>query len=205
MKQNALCWNRRPFPTFNVAPQSLRGQVRLFVRPKRNRANTCIWLAGLITWGSHEEKHRDIFCLFFLIISSLSAQNAPWEKTAGPPGLEVTVVYETNNILYAGTATQGVYRSTDNGISWIAANGGIELTQVHDLIASGGNLLAATSSKSFICPGANNVFKSTDNGSTWSPTSGLSAHIVTSFAIKGSFVYAGFAAISGSGIFRSSR
>ena len=118
--------------------------------------------------------------------------------------MEVTVIYETNNILYAGTATQGVYKSTDNGLNWVAANSGIELTEVHDLIASGGNLLAATSSKSFICPGANNVFKSTDNGGTWSPTSGLSAQIVNSFAIKGSFVYAVFANLSASGVFRSS-
>jgi hypothetical protein len=33
------------------------------------------------------------------------AGEEPWEKTAGPPGLEVTVIYETNKIVYAGTAT----------------------------------------------------------------------------------------------------
>lgn len=131
------------------------------------------------------------------------AGEEPWEKTKGPPGLSVTVIYKSNGTVFAGTATQGVYKSIDDGITWVAANTGIELTQVHDLIASGGNLLAATSSKSFICPAANNVFKSTDNGNTWTPTSGLSAQIVNSFALKGSFVYAGFASISGSGIFRS--
>ncbi len=135
---------------------------------------------------------------------TVRAGEALWEKTAGPPGLQVTVIYKANNIVYAGTATQGVYKSTDDGMSWVAANSGIELTQVHDLIAAGGNLLAATSSKSFICPGANNVFKSTDNGNTWSPTSGLSSQIVNSFALKGSFVYAVFANLSASGVFRSS-
>jgi len=144
-----------------------------------------------------------VLCLFFLTVFSLSAQQL-WEKTAGPPGIEVSVIYETNNIVYAGTKTQGIYKSTDNGLNWVAANAGIELTLIHDLIASGGNLLAAVSGRSSACPGSNNVFKSTDNGATWSPTSGLSGKIVNSFAIKGSFVYAGFSAISGSGLWRSS-
>jgi photosystem II stability/assembly factor-like uncharacterized protein len=145
-----------------------------------------------------------VFCLSFLVISPLSAQHAPWEKTAGPPGLEVNVIYKANSVVYAGTKTQGVYKSTDEGLNWTAANSGIELTMIHDLIASGGNLLAAVSGRSSACPGANNVFKSTDNGTTWSLTSGLSGKIVNSFAMKGSFVYAGFSAISGSGLWRSS-
>jgi photosystem II stability/assembly factor-like uncharacterized protein len=129
---------------------------------------------------------------------------APWEKTAGPPGLKVNVIYETNNIVYAGTDTQGVYKSTDDGLSWVAANSGLELTVANDLIASGGNLLVAASSRSSACPSSNNVFKSTDNGVTWSPTSGLSGQIVRSFASKGGFVYAVFANLSASGVFRSS-
>ena len=28
-----------------------------------------------------------------------------WEKTAGPPGLQVNVIYEVNNTVYAGTET----------------------------------------------------------------------------------------------------
>jgi photosystem II stability/assembly factor-like uncharacterized protein len=146
--------------------------------------------------------------MFLLLGNGRTARagEGPWERTAGPPGLEVEVIYEANNIVYAGTATQGVYKSTDNGLSWVAANSGLELIKVHDLIASGGNLLVAASSRSFMCPSSNNVFKSTDNGITWSTTSGLSGQIVDSFAIKGSFVYAGFWANSGfsSGIARSS-
>src|SRR5438477_3904785 len=83
---------------------------------------------------------------------------APWGKTAGPPGIEVKVIYRMNNIVYAGTETLGVYRSTDNGLNWVAANQGIERTSVHDIIASGGNLLAATAASN--CPTSLNVFKS---------------------------------------------
>jgi photosystem II stability/assembly factor-like uncharacterized protein len=141
------------------------------------------------------------FSLLFLLISSLSAQHAPWEKTAGPPGLTVEVIYKVNNIVYAGTDTQGIYKSTDDGLSWSAANNGIERASIRDIIVSGGNLLAASSST---CSNFNNVFKSTDNGETWSGTTGLAGRIVHSFAIKNSSVWATFAALPNeSGIARS--
>src|SRR5215813_8068868 len=62
---------------------------------------------------------------------------APWEKTAGPPGVTTNVIFEANNIVYAGTETQGVYKSTDNGLNWVAANAGIERTSINDMIVSG--------------------------------------------------------------------
>ena len=68
------------------------------------------------------------FWVSLLTLAQLTAQEAPWEKTAGPPGVEVRVIYKANNIFYAGTATLGVYRSTDNGMSWSPANHGIERT-----------------------------------------------------------------------------
>src|ERR1700693_3731123 len=71
-----------------------------------------------------------VLCLLFLTISQLSGQHAPWENTAGPPGVEVRVIYEANSIVYAGTETQGVYKSTDNGLNWITANHGIERPSV---------------------------------------------------------------------------
>jgi photosystem II stability/assembly factor-like uncharacterized protein len=141
------------------------------------------------------------FYLLLLLPSSLSAQHGPWEKTAGPPGIQTNVIFEANNIVYAGTETQGVYRSNDNGISWVAANTGIERASISDIIASGPNLLAAAKSS---CPIYLNIFKSTDNGATWSGTSGLAGNVVHSFAIKDSSVWATFAALPNeSGIARS--
>ena len=126
---------------------------------------------------------------------------APWEKTAGPPGIRTNVIFEANNIVYAGTETQGVYKSTDNGLSWVAANAGIERTSISDMIVSGANLLAAVKAD---CPTALNIFKSTDNGATWTGTAGLAGNIVNSLAIKGSIVWAFFSALpNDSGIARS--
>ncbi len=125
----------------------------------------------------------------------------PWEKTAGPPGIRTNVIFKANNIVYAGTETQGVYKSTDNGSNWVAANTGIERASINDIVASGPNLLAAAKSS---CPIYLNIFKSTDNGATWSGTSGLQNKIINSFAIKGSVVWAFFFALpNDSGVARS--
>jgi photosystem II stability/assembly factor-like uncharacterized protein len=126
---------------------------------------------------------------------------ALWEKTAGPPGIVTNVIFEANNVVYAGTETQGIYKSTDNGLSWVPANAGIERTSISDITASGPNLLAAVKSR---CPTFLNIFKSTDNGETWSGTTGLAGNVVHSFAIKGSSVWAFFSALpNNSGIARS--
>src|SRR5437868_14322103 len=37
---------------------------------------------------------------------------APWEKTGGPPGLTVNVIYKASNVVYAGTDTQGIDRKS---------------------------------------------------------------------------------------------
>jgi photosystem II stability/assembly factor-like uncharacterized protein len=126
---------------------------------------------------------------------------APWEKTAGPPGITTNVIFKASNIVYAGTETQGVYKSTDNGLSWVVANAGIERTSISDMIASGPNLLAAVKAD---CPTALNIFKSTDNGATWTGTTGLAGNIVNSLAIKGSTLWAFFSALpNDSGVARS--
>lgn len=126
---------------------------------------------------------------------------AAWEQTAGPPGVTVTAIYKANNIVYAGTEMQGVYKSTDNGSSWVPANSGIERASISDIVASGPNVLAAAKSS---CPIYLNIFKSTDSGATWSGTSGLAGNVVNSFAIKGGSVWAFFSALpNNSGIARS--
>jgi photosystem II stability/assembly factor-like uncharacterized protein len=132
---------------------------------------------------------------------SRDGATAPWEKTAGPPGIQINVIFKANNIVYAGTEMQGVYKSTDNGLSWVPANAGIERASISDIIVSGSNLLAAAKSS---CSSYLNIFKSTDNGATWSGTSGLAGNVVHSFVIKGASVWATFAALpKNSGIARS--
>src|SRR5204862_1691556 len=72
--------------------------------------------------------------LFFSIVAflpgsgsvRLACAQGVWEKTAGPPGLKVNVIYKANGFVYAGTEKFGLYRSADDGITWSAANAGLE-------------------------------------------------------------------------------
>ena len=41
-------------------------------------------------------------------------------KNFGTAGIQTNVIFETNNIVYAGTERQGVYKSIDNGLSSVA-------------------------------------------------------------------------------------
>src|SRR5689334_6562572 len=110
------------------------------------------------------------FLLFIFVYSSLQV-SAQWTKTGGPPGMNVNVFYQKGSILYCGTSAKGVFKSNDNGVTWSAANGGIENSDVFSLVATG----------SFVFAGTNNgVFRSSDNGTTWT---------AANTGIEGDFVY----------------
>src|ERR1051325_3528580 len=123
--------------------------------------------------------------LIFLLFT-LNSIYAQWTRLPGPKGTDVTVLYSANGFLFAGTKSIGIYRTSNNGLSWSPANLGIENCQVNDIIASGSIILAAVSSS---CPGTIGVYKSTDNGLHWTISgSGLPARIPESFTIKGSYI-----------------
>lgn len=71
-----------------------------------------------------------------------------------------------NGTLYAGLADSGVYKSTNNGISWNRswANG---LTRTIKFIFSFNNTLFASEGEG----STNRIYKSTDNGVNWAQTS----------------------------------
>ena len=170
------------------------------VKVQRGRLNVLALLSGILV-AVTVALHKPPAAAGAADLKSGNEAAAPWEKTSGPPGLNVNVIYKTNNIVYAGTDTQGIYKSTDDGLNWTAANNGIDRARISDIIASSGNVLAAASSS---CSIFNNVFKSTDNGTTWSPTSGLGGKIVESFAIKGTTIYATVGlGLGGNGVWRS--
>jgi hypothetical protein len=94
--------------------------------------------------------------------------------------------------LFAGTDYYGVYRSTNNGTSWIQADSGLTYMDVHCLAPSGMNLFAG--------PFQGGVFLSTNNGTSWiAYDTGLPQSIsVASFAFSASNVFAA----TGYGIWR---
>jgi len=118
--------------------------------------------------------------LFFCMLQTASAQ---WQKTAGPPGMNVNVFYQRGNALFTGTSPKGVFKSTNNGVTWTAANNGIEDKNVFSLIADNNYLFAGTDS---------GVFRSPDNGVTWQAANqNIEQKFVVSFAFANGYLFAG--------------
>jgi photosystem II stability/assembly factor-like uncharacterized protein len=114
--------------------------------------------------------------------------NAPGFWTITQTALKDTIVYalaikDTN--IYAGTE-EGVFRSTNNGMDWIAVNDGLTNLDVRALAVNGSDLFAGTF--------GGGVFHSTDNGANWTAVNnGLTdlALNVLSFVFIGSNLFAG--------------
>jgi hypothetical protein len=140
-----------------------------------------------------------------------------WSATS-MPAFNVRSVVTNGDILFAGTNSNGIYRSTDNGAAFTQVSA---LTSEVVLAVSGGLIFAGTvpfgvyistnngtnwtqtslnnqSVKSFGVNGNNifagtmsgGVFLSTNNGTTWTQTS-LNNQAIRSIAINGSNVFAG--------------
>jgi ligand-binding sensor domain-containing protein len=122
--------------------------------------------------------------LFLFAISLFSALTirAQWE-THGPYGGSISSVLTASGAVYAGTGN-GVFKSTDNGATYMAANKGMMRVQVTSLSANTAGIFAGTAS--------NGVYFSSDNGATWSSRSnGITTPYITSVYANSAGVFAG--------------
>lgn len=84
--------------------------------------------------------------------------SSSWSKLGGDFNSSVTCVIESSTYLFAGTASEGVYRSSDNGSIWKQVNNNLTVTNVNDI----------QSYKTFILAGTTNgLFSSDNNGIEW--------------------------------------
>lgn len=111
-----------------------------------------------------------------------------------PPTLygEISITINSNDDVFAGTNGDGVYRSTDNGLTWIQIINGLTNLYVYSLAAHQNDDIYAGL---YI-----DVCKTTDNGNTWSPTN-LSATFVQTLDINSTGVI--FAGANLLGIYKS--
>ena len=123
-----------------------------------------------------------------VIISILLGTNiahSQWVGTNLSQSSIVSCIATLGSTIVIGTQGSGVFRSTNNGTSWTAANTGLPANaNVNALAVSGTNVFAGT--------GNNGVFVSRDSGSTWvAANTGLTYPYVYALAVSGTNVFAG--------------
>ena len=149
--------------------------------------------------------------LFSLLSLTTRAQ---WVQTNGPEGGFVTSIAYDDSFIYAGTYGGGIFRSSNNGQNWIAANKGLDPnTNVQTLHFLNGKLFAGldfgaivSSSRGTNWEGStallsqaiqfghyliSGAYRSTDSGTTWTEDSTLKSFVVYSFAPLGPNLFAG--------------
>jgi photosystem II stability/assembly factor-like uncharacterized protein len=135
---------------------------------------------------------RSLTLNLLLLISYISV-NAQWVKTNGPAGITVTKFYEYNGNLFCGTYAQGVFKSTDHGVTWTASNTGIQNKQVLSFTNDAAYLYAGTQDSG--------VYRSSDGGATWSPSNtGIPTQAVYSLLSTPGWLFAGTISF---GVFKS--
>lgn len=126
-----------------------------------------------------------------------STNNGNSWDTLGVINLITSIGINSSGHIFVGTNSQGIFRSVDNGVNWIAKNQGLNGDSIAIkslLVHPNGNIFAGT-----IFGG---VFRSTDNGENWVSTSqGLTSIHILSLAVNPSGNI--FAGTEGSGVFRS--
>jgi len=138
-------------------------------------------------------KYYLLFKLSVIFMTFAMAASAQWVQTKGPYGGNVTAMTVSGTNLFAGTNGGGIFRSSDNGATWAAANNGLTSTTILALTANSKYIFAGTD--------AGGVFQSTDEGNSWTQTSSSLAYSdIPTLAIIGTNVLAG---PNAAGVYRS--
>jgi hypothetical protein len=101
---------------------------------------------------------------FLLSFSATLSLHADWSRTGNTTGNRINCLVQHGGYLFAGTHG-GVFRSSDNGVTWSAVTQGIKITLVGSLCSTGGFVYAGGAD-------ASGVFRSSDNGMTWTAANG---------------------------------
>ena len=101
-------------------------------------------------------------CLtLFTLLLALSPKHASgqWVQTNGPFSGNISSILSMDSELFASTLGQGVFRSTNRGLTWSGVNSGLNDLNIRALVSVDSILFVGTYQHS--------VFRSTDHGSNW--------------------------------------
>ncbi|MFN8360462.1 MAG: T9SS type A sorting domain-containing protein [Candidatus Kapaibacterium sp.] len=122
-----------------------------------------------------------VVCLLLFAAPSLNAQ---WKQCKGPFGGNVTSFAAIDSTIFAGVFRGGVFKSNDNGESWVRINNGLTDSFVYSLVSVGSVLFAGTG-------GGSGVYRSVDKGENWvGANNGLGVYSVHSMAVSGTRLFA---------------
>lgn len=120
-------------------------------------------------------------------IARLAAGDTTWSILLDTVGYEVRSLVVSGTSIFAGTCVSGVFRSTDNGVTWKACNNGLFEpgggTCAWSMAVSGSNVFAATNE---------GVFRSANGGESWmSVNANLPPLMTRLVTVHGDDVFAG--------------
>lgn len=121
----------------------------------------------MVKYGETKMK-KIIFCLFFMIFQVSYSQWEAVNNGFSKDTLAFRSLAVKGNMIFAGSAYNGVYLSTDNGDLWVAKNSGlIANSRLWDLEIQGNNIWIVTSYTDPESGGVWNLFMSSDDGDNW--------------------------------------
>jgi len=97
--------------------------------------------------------------LAILMPQTLNAQLS-WQATNSEIDYPIYKFVTHDNYLYAAFYGAGVYKTADEGETWLPCHNGLTNFLARDVVVAGDNLFVGTN--------GGGIFKSTDNGDTWS-------------------------------------
>lgn len=111
--------------------------------------------------------------------------HAQWIQTNPPYGKHISCFAKMGNNIFAGSSTDGMFLSENNGSGWKSINNG--LTNL-DIVS-----IAVYSNKIFVGTLGTGIFQSTNNGASWAPVNnGLPLNTSCyALTIIGTTIYAG--------------
>ncbi len=135
-----------------------------------------------------------ISTIYFVLIVNTSLL-AQWVQNGGPYGGYTYEIVNLESSLFVSTGGGGVYKSIDNGTSWVKKSSGLPLGEnVEDLVAHNGMLYASMS--------RSGLYLSVNEGESWTPiNSSIDDLTFYNIAVSETDIFAGNA---NGGIFYSS-
>src|SRR5258708_718374 len=106
-----------------------------------------------------KQKLAAILAIFYIIAFVPDAMSQ-WVRTNGPYGSSITCFAIDNGNIFAGTSSDGIFLSTDNGASWKRADNGLpdSSTNIYSFGVIGTSVFTST---------AKGLFVSRNHGALW--------------------------------------